>query len=81
MDMITLLTGNDDLILTPSYFRYHIREACCWLLLPSTSNESPPNQTLAAARHGQPLQRDDSLLPPNEAAGLGQPDERRQRAF
>jgi|UniRef100_A0A804PAQ8 hypothetical protein len=36
MDMSTPLTGNDDLKLTSSYFRYHIRETCCSLLLPST---------------------------------------------
>jgi hypothetical protein len=28
MDMTALLTGNYDLKLTQSYFRYHIREAC-----------------------------------------------------
>jgi hypothetical protein len=33
MDIPTLLTGNDNLKLTPSYFRYHIREACCSRLL------------------------------------------------
>jgi hypothetical protein len=54
MDMTALLTGNYDLKLTPSYFRYHIREACSspWrtpvLALVLDNGAPPPAMVLVA---------------------------------